>query len=133
MAKCFTMHTFITTHHAPGLNEQLKLEVLDEPGRGNMHHEYLISTILDGYTFGVVAGAVVLKFQKGPIKEAGVNGISNEILLAIVMHRLQCAQAGEYACQENQDALACITSGLEALHSRTKNRVARGVEGTSEK
>lgn len=71
-----------------------------------------------------------LSFQDGAIKEAGVNGVMVEDLLAIVIDRLEGFQAGPYACEENAGALIKAKSALKYLQDRTKAREARGVEGT---
>lgn len=70
-------------------------------------------------------------FQNGPIAEVGVNSVTHEALLAIVIDRLRCFQAGQFACPENADALTHATEALEALKSRARNRMARGVDGPS--
>lgn len=67
-------------------------------------------------------------FQNGPIKEVGTNGLTHEVLLAIVIDRLQGFQRGQYACAENQTALDAVLAAQESLLNRT-----RGVEGTHEK
>lgn len=125
----------ITTHKVNGCNEALKIEVLDEPGAGGACHEYLIvlpetSKPID---FAHAGNAVLIPFQNGPIVEAGVNGITQEALLAVVIDRLQSFQAGPYACFENGCALDFITAGLTWLQKRTSDRLARGVEGTHAK
>lgn len=74
-----------------------------------------------------------IEFQNGPIKEFGVNGISNESLLAIVIDRLRGFQSGEYACEDNQIALESAEYCLNMLQKRTKDRLSRGVEGTNNK
>lgn len=104
---------------------QLTIQVLDEPGAGGANHAYrILGTYKDGSKF-----FYDIDFQKGPIKEAGVNGITQEALLAIVIDRLNSFQAGPFACADNQTALQHIASGLEFLQRRTKARIARGVEG----
>lgn len=122
----------LTSHKVNGLNESLKIEVLDSPGYGNANHAYCIS--FDKMDFdGVERIAVPISFQNGPIIESGVNGISNEALLAIVEDRLDCFQAGPFACRENAVALTKIQEALMWLQKRTLDRIRRGVEGTSEK
>jgi hypothetical protein len=74
-----------------------------------------------------------VRFQDGPIQETGVNGISNEALLAIVEDRLAGFQSGQYACRENAIALTKIQEAMMWLHKRTRDRAARGVEGTLER
>lgn len=72
-----------------------------------------------------------IQFQKGPIKENGRNGISDEDLLLIAAMRLQAFQNTEYACNENRDALDHIVCALECLYSRRHRRESKGIEGTS--
>ena len=98
----------------------------DEPGSGNAHHEYRIdhATEFAGSTLGKIS------FQKGPILEAGVNGVHNEDLLAIVQHRLECFQSGPFRCDENEAALNCVKASLSILKARTNRRVLAGTEGT---
>jgi hypothetical protein len=114
----------LTSHKVNGLNEALEIQVLDEPGQGNACHNYVIKA-------DDVACSV--HFQNGPIAEAGVNGVSNEALLAIVEDRLLGFQSGQYACWENAIALTKIQEAMMWLQKRTRDRVARGVEGTNQK
>lgn len=71
----------------------------------------------------------LLDFQEGPVCEAGVNGVTNEALLAIVADRLMVFQRGPMACRENALALKKIEEALQWLHARTRRRLAAGVEG----
>lgn len=122
----------ITSHRVNGLNEALLINVLDQPGQGNACHEYQI--IRDTHGNGDEYDQVELcniKFQNGPILEAGVNGISGEALLAIVEDRLIGFQSGQFACRENAIALTKIQEAMMWLYKRTRDRMARGVEGTS--
>lgn len=121
----------LTSHKANGLNEALKIMVCDEPGAGGACHHYNISAY--DCEKGEIYGATEIHFQNGPIQENGVNGISNEALLAIVEDRLAGFQAGQFACRENAIALTKIQEAMMWLQKRTRDRVARGVEGTSQK
>lgn len=129
----------LTSHMVNGLNEVLKIEVLDEPGQGNACHEYAISFHDERY--GVDRSPLsdkfgrncIIGFQNGPIAESGVNGISNEALLAIVEDRLAGFQSGQFACRENAIALTKIQEAMMWLQKRTRDRVNRGVEGTNQK
>ena len=120
----------ITSHKANGLNEVLFINATDEPGSGGACHEYMIT--MDA---GVNPDwpCLDIKFQNGPIQEAGANGVSNEALLAIVVDRLEGFQSGEFACENNADALHLVAGALTVLHMRTKERMDRGVEGTHQK
>jgi hypothetical protein len=71
-----------------------------------------------------------INFQNGPINENGMNGVTQEVLLAIVADRLRSFQAGKYACRENAIALTKIEEAQHWLQSRTRARMSRGVEGT---
>lgn len=75
------------------------------------------------------AEAVIL-FQNGPIPEAGVNGVTHEVLLAIVADRLRSFQKGPYSCKANACALTHIEEAQHWRQQRTIERMRRGVEGT---
>ena len=119
----------ITDHMVNPANDKLTITVRDEPGAGGACHEYEIS----GYSAPGIpegSGYTVLNFQNGPINEVGVNGITQEVLLAVVIDRLRSFQAGPFACRENALALTKLEEAQHWLHSRTRARMARGVEGT---
>lgn len=123
----------ITSHKVNGLNESLLINVLDQPGHGNACHEYQIRRWVRGHGDEYDdAELASIRFQVGPISEAGVNGISIEALLAIVEDRLIGFQDGRFACRENGMALTKIQEALMWLQKRTRDRLARGVEGTSQ-
>ena len=116
---------------------QLQITVMDEPGAGGANHAYEISwdrqaSHPDGTQFFVHEHAYV-RFQNGPIKENGVNGVTQEALLAIVIDRLRSFQAGPFSCGENQNALEHCKAALDMLKHRTRERIARGIEGTTQK
>ena len=117
------------TNHKVDLNDPLEIDVVDEPGNGGACHRYLITDTLEPQRGRINC---LIEFQNGPINEVGVNGISNESLLAIVEHRLQGFQSGSYSCRENAFALTKVQEALDWLHCRTHDRIDRGVEGTSE-
>lgn len=60
------------------------------------------------------------------------NGLTNEVLLAIVLDRLRDFQDGPFRCLENDAAIRDIEAALCSLHHRTQDRVSRGVEGKHE-
>jgi hypothetical protein len=70
-------------------------------------------------------------FQEGPIKEAGINGINNEDAILMVITRLESFQQSEYACSENEEAIAYLMRAINALRARTNRRKDAGTEGTS--
>jgi hypothetical protein len=122
----------IYSHKVNGLNEALRIQVIDEPGQGNACHSYMILS-MDEHHEGAEEILGQIRFQSGPVKEFGVNGISNEALLAIVEHRLLGFQSGQFACRENAVALTKLQEAMMWLQKRTMDRMRRGVEGTNQK
>ena len=123
----------LTSHKVNGLNEALVIRVNDEPGQGNACHSYTIyadDSIEPSVTKPGVTVHQTIAFQNGPINEAGVSGVSNESLLAVVEDRLLGFQSGQYACRDNAIALTHVQSAMMWLQKRTRERMARGVEGT---
>jgi hypothetical protein len=115
-----------------GTKKFTKVLCMDEPGQGGACHEYGISPA-EGSQDTPAGEFGHVRFQNGPIKEHGVNGCHQEDLLAIVIDRLQHFQRGPYACRENALALTKIEEALHWLNHRTNQRIARGIEGTSNK
>ena len=72
-----------------------------------------------------------IDFQKGPIKDCGINGTSIEDLVAICIDRLQHFQNSKFYCKENQMALNRLEETLMWLRKRTSDREAKGIEGTN--
>lgn len=89
-------------------------------------------TIVEGHVYQVLAGAnqTSIDFQRGPVAEAGVNGLTNEALLAILIHRTKFLDA-KFPCDENKRAIQHMEEALVNLEVRTARRMVRGVEGKS--
>lgn len=123
----------IHDHKVNPANYQLTITVMDEPGSGGANHLYRISGFDSENNPSDQSGgtrtADVL-FQCGPIPEVGVNGVTHEALIAILIDRLRSFQAGPFACRENALALTKLEEAQHWLHSRTLARMRRGVEGT---
>lgn len=122
------MNRTLSDHRVNEVNREIGIMVMDDPGAGGASHVYDI-------TCGdITSGASLLAripFQNGPIGEAGVNGVTQEALLAIVADRLRSFQSGAFACRENAVALTHIETAMLWLHKRTLDRQQRGVEGTN--
>lgn len=124
----------ITTHRTSVLNESIDLHADDrDAANGNMSHEYTarIPRTTPDRPDVKAEECFFIRFQHGPVRERGHNGITNEVLMAIVADRLEGAQAGDKACVENEVALKFLLLSLEALKARTARRVHAGTEGTS--
>lgn len=127
------MQREITEHRVNPANDTINIRVMDEPGAGGANHHYMVT--LPDWTRApdgsAAKGVWDIRFQNGPIAENGVNGLTQEVLLAIVADRLRSFQAGPFACAENAEALTHVESAQRVLQSRTKARMVRGVEGTN--
>lgn len=115
----------LSDHKVDPSVDTLEIAVVDEPGHGGANHHYVVEA-------GEFPNMLHVKFQNGPIKVSGVNGVTHEALLAILCDRLRGFQSGQYACSDNAVALSHLELAQEALQKRTRERLARGVEGTHE-
>lgn len=68
---------------------------------------------------------LLLSFQVGAMKQVGINGLTNEVLLAVLIDRLTSFQAGSTACDENRQALLRLHEARLWLHKRTFDRASR--------
>jgi hypothetical protein len=109
----------ITHHKINGLNEALDVMVLDAPGPCGACCQYLIQV-----NAPTNVGGPAIDFQQGAMREVGVNGVSNEAVLAILIDRLQGYQSGQFACRENAIALTKLQEAMLWLHHRSRARNA---------
>ena len=111
---------------------------MDEEGAGGANHLYVIdgfnteTNASDPFTekYGMSSDHTTIIFQNGAIPEKGVNGVTQEALLAVIADRLRSFQKGPYACKANACALTHIDEAQHWLQQRTIERMRRGVEGT---
>ena len=136
-------HRFLNSHIVNPANDRLCITVLDKPGPGGANHLYMISgfdtstnpakLIADDITGGNMdlpvahMDAVPLIFQNGAIGDVGVNGITHEALLAILIDRLESFQTGPYKSNYNADALYHLQAAMHVLH---RLQMVKGIEGT---
>ncbi len=124
----------LTDHKVNFANEDLAIAVMDQPGAGGASHHYHITGFNTETNascpfqkrHGQPARHATILFQNGPIQSSGVNGITHEVLIAILIDRLRSFQAGPYACDENAQALISLVNAQLALHSRTQRRQSEG-------
>lgn len=81
---------------------RLKIFVLDDPGSDGTHRTY---------DFGLPSSASRLIFQNGNPEEVGVNGVTDEALIAVVIDRLRCYRGVE-RFRESQIAMTRLEEAL---------------------
>lgn len=111
----------IPVHTIPDLPSP-SVSALDEAGPGGASHLYEISWR---------GGVVDLHFQEGPRAEVGENGITELALIAVLIDRLESFERGPYASGANADALVSLNEARDSLLRRHRERIERGVQGTS--
>ncbi len=82
----------------------------------------------DLYTITAGTKTTELAFQHGPVGEHGINGLQNEPLIAVLVHRLGVLNKA-FPCRENSVAITHLETALLWLEKRTADREKRGVEG----
>ena len=95
----------------------------DEVSFGAYHNYRILNT-----DNNVVLGDV--NFQKGPVKDTGLNGISEDDLLAILIHRYTFFQNSGLPCRENAIILTKLEECLMWSKKRKEDRESRNVEST---
>ena len=114
----------IDDHIVPGDTGYCTVSADDrDPRCGNAAHEFIVTP--DGGT------PQIIRFQHGPVKEHGVNGVQDSAVIAVLIERFEGFQAGNFACEANAAVLGHLRAALNANLQRTRDRVARQVEGTS--
>lgn len=99
----------------------IKVTVLDDPAPNGASRNYKVEHP------GITGGSLTISFQGGPVNAdgSGINGVTNEILLAILADRLRGFQTGPFACRENEQAITKIEEAQHWLNSRTLARLRR--------
>lgn len=72
-----------------------------------------------------------IRFQNGPVPICGINGVTTEDLLVVLIHRTGTLH-DKIPCEENKVAIEHMQKALDALNERTAKRIARNVEGKYE-
>lgn len=106
----------ITEHETNVANKKLKVNAIDpaDSNFGYAHCRYELNPEL--------GKIIVLEFQNGPVRDVGVNGITHEALIAVILDRLRAFQTGGFKCRENSLAITKLEEALMWLHKRTQNR-----------
>ena len=72
-----------------------------------------------------------IQFQHGTIPENGINGVTNEAVLALLAMRIRALNQ-KFPCRENSIAITKIEEARLWLQERTRVREEQGVEGKNE-
>lgn len=84
-----------------------------------------------GYTSGV---GFSISWQNGPLNVDGVrkepNGAFVEDVIAAAINRIEFYQGSKFHSLHNASALGHLYAAAEVLAERTRDRLARGVEGS---
>ncbi|HEY8560506.1 MAG TPA: hypothetical protein VIL74_09025 [Pyrinomonadaceae bacterium] len=117
---------YIETHKISKLNrDNIVVRATDEKDSDGANHEYAIIVCTDK---GIVSETAI-KFQKGGLKETGVNGITDQSLIAIVLDRMVGFQAGPYASVYNEPVIDHLKGALGEMAKRYDLRATLGIEG----
>lgn len=99
--------------------------------KNGVPHDFIVTKTENGGLFKEESTLAKIHFQEGPVNEAGVNGVSNEDLIAMVITRLEYFNRTDFRCKENAMAVNKLEEALLWLRKRTMEREQRGVEGTN--
>lgn len=93
-------------------------EILHEKEFDHVPNNFIINKV--DYEYNGSPTLAIINFQNGLIKDNGINGISNEDLIAIVIKRLECIQNTKLKSSENALALIKLEECLMALKKYNK-------------
>ena len=99
----------LTSHKVNPVNDMLTVTAHDDPGPAGASHNY---SIMQPNGQGPT-----IRFQNGPINENGVNGITHEALMAIIIDRFEGFQAGPFENTDNAAVLVHMKSALRAMNA----------------
>jgi len=109
----------IFAHRVDDHVSPLKIECLGVAAQGGAQNYYRIT----GFNYaadGKTVNALPISFQIGNPEVLGVNGVTMEALLAVVIDRLSGLQKGMYPCSENNMALGHLEASMTYLHARSR-------------
>jgi hypothetical protein len=98
--------------------------------------EVINATDTEGNPAGgsVIGNGINIRWQDGPLgrgeERETPNGAFVEGVIEAALQRIQYYQSSQFKCRENSIAITKLEEALHWLDSRTKDREARGVEGT---
>lgn len=119
-------------HRVNGLNDAITIRPIGEPGPGGAHTRYVLELACPEDRSPVPRKTLDIQFQSRPISgPTDFDGWTNESLIAVVIDRIRGFQRAQFACRDNAIALTHMEDALMRLQNRTRDRMARGVEGSN--
>lgn len=109
----------LDAHKGDPLNNRIEIRAVD--GLGGACDEYIVRVPMDRQ--GITRNDAIL-FQSGPITTEGMNGLTSEALIAVLIDRLERFQEGPNACIENTAAIAALHNAMHWLKARTRVRAS---------
>ncbi len=106
----------VTSHRVNALNAHLRIQATEEAGPSGSPVAYVVSTA--GKTL------TTLQFQRGGSKEQGVNGLTNEALLAVLIDRIGSI-SDTHAGNDTDEVLRLLESAELWMQKRSIERRAR--------
>lgn len=113
----------LTDHIVHGGGVPLRIDVSQSYDLGQMPNRYIVAS-------GTGEVYIEIEFHVGPTDRP--RGLTNEVLAAILIDRMKCAQEGKFACNQNAEALGHLIEALDCWKSRTKYQMLQGIEGTQQ-
>ena len=83
---------------------------------------------VEGHLYLFPEARASLSFQNGTVPEVGINGVTNETVLAALIHRTRVLNA-KFPRRKNSLAITKMEEALMWFENRTAERQKRGVEG----
>ena len=129
---------WLEKNNGPVISEPTKLTI--ERGPKNPASGAVDVYVIEGMNYANhpqapedVADSLTIMFQSGVIPEVGINGVTPEVLLEVIIDRFEGYQSGPFACEENDRAIKGMRDAIKAIHDRIADREARGVMNTMKK
>lgn len=125
-------------HDGLGLNDRITIWADErDPGAGGASHRYTASInteVRDEKGEEIHLEVLDVQFQHRPRHDPeATSGITDAVLLAILIDRMKAFQAGPFSCRENALALTKLEEAHQWLGHRARDRARRGVLGTTQK
>lgn len=108
-----------------------KLPITGEPISRELNNK-LIDPKIAHIHIREAANLIEVSLQDGPIGEGGRNGCTIESLIEVAKVIIEDFN-NKVPCRENALAITKLDEAIHSLAARTRDRKARGVEGTMQK